>query len=298
MARRPAADLSRRSFLAGLAASTVAPSPPLGRAPSCGLTGWTLAVEYSFGTAGNVRDVTELRNLFTSDAPWGRINGELQTFQPFNPRNHVFERDHLALVAIPDGSGLYSQYGHITSGAVVTKLTCSAPCIVEFMAKLPAGRGVWPSLWLYDCHSRHNDSSEIDVMESQFNAPPGQRDDRSWVFQNDHGPGLGNTISNPGNLDEWGRWQPYGAIPGGDMSARWAAYSVCWRTDRVAKYVDNREAVTRAFTWTGPAEPNIIVYNSVGSDSSNWPGPVQPDTFTGDNAKFRIKAIRIFKPSV
>ena len=72
--------------------STVAPSPPLDRAPSCGLTGWTLAVEYLFGTAGNVRDVTELRNLFTSDAPWGRINGELQTFQPFNPRNHVFVR--------------------------------------------------------------------------------------------------------------------------------------------------------------------------------------------------------------
>jgi hypothetical protein len=135
-------------------------------------------------------------------------------------------------------------------------------------------------------------------MESQFNAPPGQRDDRSWVFQNDHGPGLGNTISNPGNLDKWGRWRPYGAIPGGDMSARWAAYSVCWRTDRVTKFVDNREAVTRAFTWTGPAEPNIIVYNSVGSDRSHWPGPVRPDTFTGDNAKFRIKAIRIFKPSV
>jgi hypothetical protein len=155
-------------------ASTVAPSPPLVRAPSCGLTGWTLAVEYLFGTAGNIKDIADLQHLFTSDAPWGRINGELQTFQPFNARNHVFESDHLALVAIPDGSGLYSQHAHITSGAVITKLTCSAPCIVEFVAKLPAGRGVWPSLWLYDCHSRHSDSSEIDIMESQFNAPPGQ----------------------------------------------------------------------------------------------------------------------------
>jgi hypothetical protein len=122
-------------------AFTVAPSPPLARAPSCGLTGWTLAVEYLFGTVGNIKGIADLQQLFTSDAPWGRINGELQTFQPFNARNHVFESDHLALVAIPDGSGLYSQYRHITSGAVVTKLTCSAPCIVEFMAKLPAGRG-------------------------------------------------------------------------------------------------------------------------------------------------------------
>lgn len=295
--QEPESALSRRSLLAALAASTVPASPSSARAPSCGLTGWTLDVEYSFGTAGNVRNIADLHNLFTFDAPWGRINGELQTFQPFNVRNHVFESDNLTLVAIPDGSGLYTEYGHIKSGAVITKLTCSPPCIVEFVAKLPAGRGVWPSLWLYDYHSRHNDSSEIDVLESQFNAPVGYRDDRSWVFQNDHGPGLGNTISNPGKLDKWGRWQPYGGMPGGDMSARWAAYSVCWRMDRVTKFVDNREAVTRAFTWTGPAMPNIIVYNSVGSDKLDWPGPVQPDTFTGDNAKLRVKAIRVFKPN-
>jgi beta-glucanase (GH16 family) len=162
------------------------------------------------------------------------------------------------------------------------------------VAKLPAGRGIWPSIWMYDYHSGHNDNSEIDSMESQFNAPVGQRDDRSYVYQFDHG-NVGATVFS--NLDSAGRWQPYGAMPGGDLSARYAAYSSYWQTDRVSKYVDNKLGVTRMFTWTGPAEPNIIVYQSIGSDSQDWPGPVSADTFTGDNAKFRIKSIRVFKPS-
>jgi beta-glucanase (GH16 family) len=284
-------DLSRRGFLGGLAALTVQATPVAAAQPICGLQGWRLAVEYLFGTSGNVRNIGDLEKRFTFDAPWGRINGELQTFRPFNTSNHVFESDNLALVAIPDGSGLYTQYGHITSGAIITKLTCSAPCIVEIVAKLPAGRGMWPSLWLYDVNTRRNDASEIDIMESQYNAPAGQRDDRSAIYQNDHGPGVGTMLSNPGNLDQHGRWWP-----GGDFSKKYAAYSACWRPDRVTKFVDEKEGVTRAFKWTGPGKPNILVYNSVSSDSNDWPGPVQPDTFADDNAKFRIRAIRIFKP--
>ncbi len=141
-----------------------------------------------------------------------------------------------------------------------------------------------------------NDSSEIDIMESQFNAPIGQQDDRSLVYQNDHGPGLGATLSNPGNLDPYGRWAPYGWDQV-FLSDRYAAYSVLWETDKVTKYVDNKPAVTRAFRWTGPAQPNLLVYNSIGSDSIDWPGPVLSNTFSGDNAKFRIKTIRIFKPT-
>jgi len=258
--------------------------------------GYALALEYVFGTNGNVKSVADLQNLFIPDAPWGRINGELETFSQFNVQNHVFEADCLTLVGIPDGSGSYS-WGHITSGAIVSNATCQAPCIVEVVAKLPAGPGVWPSIWLYDYHSGRHDASEIDLMESQLNAPPGQRDDRTLVYQNDHGPGLGATLSNPGGMDAWGRWAPYGwNTPAGDMSTRYAAYSAVWLPDQVTKYVDAKPAITRAFRWTGPEAPNVIVYNSVGSDQLDWPGPVTAATFAGDNPKFRIKSIRIFKP--
>jgi beta-glucanase (GH16 family) len=296
--------VGRRFFLGALAVqlSRRAVAWPVGSGncadsvrPICGASGYALAQAYTFGTSGNVRSIADLQVLFTHDAPWGRINGELQSFQPFNTQNHVFEADCLALTGLADGSGIYNTWGHITSGALVTRATCLAPCIVEIVAKLPAGRGVWPSLYLYDDHSGMHDSSEIDIMESQFNAPIGQRDDRSFVSQFDHGPGLGATLSS--SMDQWGRWQPYGPMPGGDMSARWAAYSALWLPDRITKYVDTKLGVTRMFKWTGPAEPNIIIYNSIGSDKIDWPGPVSADTFVGDNAKFRIRSIRVFKPS-
>ena len=262
--------------------------------PACGVTGYICSLEYTFGTDGNVRTLNDLNRLFMHDAPWGRINDELQSFPVFNSRNHVFRRDCLALTGLHDGSTIYTEFGHITSGALLTRATCMAPCIVEFIVKQPAGRGVWPSLWLYDNHSGKHDASEIDVLESQ-NHPPGL--DRSKVFQNDHGPGVGATLANPGHIGKWGDWQPFGPMPGGDLSARYAAYSVVWLRDRVTKYVDDRPGITRAFRWTGPAEPNILVYTSIGSAKLDWPGPVEPGSFAGDNAVFCVRAIRVYSPA-
>ncbi len=279
---------------AALAALTAAASAAPAARPACGVAGYVLATEYAFGTRGNVRNLEDLNRLFTHDARWGRINEELQRFPPFNSHNHRFETDCLALTGVHDGSTNYTEFGHITSGALLSVSTFMAPCIVEFVARLPAGRGVWPSLWLYDTSSGKHDASEIDVMESQNNPP---RDDRSKVYQNDHGPGAGEILANPGNLDRWGWWRPYGPLPGGDMAARWAAYSVHWLPDRVTKYVDGKPGVTRAFRWTGPAPANILVYQSIGSAKLDWPGPVLPETFTGDNAVFRIRSIRVFKPA-
>ena len=261
--------------------------------PVCGVTGYVVSIDYVFGKTGNVRNIADLNRLFMHDAPWGRINRELQSFPPFNPRNHVFEDDCLALTGLHDGSTVYDAFGHITSGAIVSRATCMAPCILEFVAKIPAGRGVWPSLWLYDYHSGRHDSSEIDVLESQNNPP---KDDRSVVYQADHGPGMGELLSNPGGFDKWGRWRPYGPLPGGDMSARWAAYSVHWLPDRTVRYVDDKPGITREFRWTGPEAPNIIAYNSISSEKNDWTGPALPETFAGDNAVFRIRSIRVFVP--
>ena len=263
--------------------------------PVCGVSGYTLALQFTFGTSGKVKSIADLEALFMHDPLGAALMESCNPSSRSMCNNHVFEADSLALTGIADGSGVYNAWGHITSGALLTKATCFAPCIVEIIARLPAGRGVWPSLYLYDEHSGHHDSSEIDIMESQFNAPIGIRDDRSCIFQFDHGPGVGATVSS--SMNRWGRWQPYGPIPDGDMSARWAAYSVLWLPDRVSKYVDNKLGATRMFKWTGPGEPNIIIYNSIGSDQSDWPGPVSADTFLGDHAKFRIKSIRVFKPN-
>ena len=135
--------------IAGANGSRPAALPPQ---PACGVTGYVISTEYIFGTSGNVRNVADLERLFMHDAPWGRINYELQKYMPFNDKNHVFEKDCLALTGLHDGSTVYDAWGHITSGALISKATCMAPCIVELVAKIPAGRGMWPAFWLYDNH--------------------------------------------------------------------------------------------------------------------------------------------------
>ncbi|HET6387274.1 MAG TPA: hypothetical protein VFJ58_28115 [Armatimonadota bacterium] len=180
-------------------------------------------------------------------------------------------------------------------------MTVKPPAIVEFMGEISGGQGVWPAFWLYDCHSGKNDASAIDVLESQFNAPLGQRDDRSKVYQYDHGTGVSRTIADPGGLDAHGGWrQPYGALaygdPGSDLSKRWVACSVWWHPDRVSKYVDNKPGITRALTWTGPAWPNIIVDNACGMARGDWCGPISPATFASANSTLRTKRVRVFTP--
>ena len=281
--------------MAGIASANGSRPAALPAQPACGVTGYVISTEYIFGTSGNVRNVADLERLFMHDAPWGRINYELQKYMPFNDKNHVFEKDCLALTGLHDSSTIYDAWGHITSGALISKATCMAPCIVELVAKLPAGRGMWPAFWLYDNHSGRHDSSEIDILESQNNPP---KLDRSMVFQYDHGPGCGAVISDPGGLGERGWWQPYGPMPQGDLSARYVAYSVLWLPDRTVRYIDNKEAITREFRWTGPEAPNILVYSSISSEKNDWTGPVLPETFVGDNSKFRLKSIRVFVPQV
>jgi len=68
--------------------------------------------------------------------------------------------------------------------------------------------------------------------------------------------------------------------------------------DRTVRYIDNKEAITREFRWTGPEAPNILVYSSISSEKNDWTGPVLPETFVGDNSKFRLKSIRVFVPQV
>lgn len=53
--------------------------------------------------------------------------------------------------------------------------------------------------------------------------------------------------------------------------------------------------VTRAFKWAGPSWPNILAGKSYGGSAGT--GPILPETFHGDNSTFRMKWIRIFKPS-
>ncbi len=315
-----AASTTHAAAPASSSTSPASPSPTI--RPICGVPGYTLQTGYRFGAKAEllpgetpVRSTADMVKLgWKHDEPWGRINNQLQYYVDFSKPetylgpNHVFEADHLALVARHDGSPNYGAkdgrpdmaYSHIASAEFITSQTVEPPVILEFMVMLPGGRGMWPALWLYDEHSGKHDASEIDVMEAWYSAPLGQGTDFSMIFQFDHGPGVGKTLADPGGLDaHGGMWQPYGSLkkgdPGSDLSKRWVAYSAWWQTNSCSKYVDDKLGITRAFKWTGPSWPNILVGNACGGSAGT--GAILPETFKGDNSRFRIKWIRIFKPN-
>ncbi len=281
--------------------------------PAIGVAGYVLQSEYRFGTAPgkNIRSISDLQANFTPDAPWGRINGELQHFTNFLPvpwgsksvppepeaakRTHQFEAD--ALILNSNHLGGKFTYGNIESGSIVTNATVKYPVIVEVLAKLPKGRAHWPSIWLYDYHSVKHTADEIDILESQFNAPVGQRDNRNHVYQNSHGKYT--TVQNF-LMDKHGRYDA-----GVDLSKDYHYYSCQWfENGDVDMYVDGKRTVRRNIPWP-VGEPNIIVMLSTGSDKIDWPGPIitdskdGTDTFSPDdpNSTFKIRHIRIFKPA-
>lgn len=278
--------------------------------PAIGVTGYALHSEYQFGTGpgNNVKSIADLQARFTPDAPWGRINGELQHFVNFlttdwhrakpDPvaakRTHQFESE--ALVLNSNHLGGKFAYGNIESGSIVTNETVKYPVIVEVLAKLPKGRAHWPSIWLYDYHSVKHTADEIDIMESQFNAPAGKRDSRRHVFQNAHGKYT--TVQNF-LMDKHNRYDA-----GVDLSEDYHYYSCHWfENGDVDMYVDGKRTVRRNIPWP-LGEPNLIIMLSTGSDRMDWPGPVVTDskdgtdTFSPDdpNSTFKIRHVRIFKP--
>jgi hypothetical protein len=278
--------------------------------PAIGVGGFVLQSEYQFGTAegNNIKSIADLQANFTPDAPWGRINGELQHFVNFLPtawhgakpdpeaatRTHQFEPEALVLNSNHLGGGY--KYGRIESGAIVTNETVKYPVIVEVLAKLPKGRAHWPSIWMYDYHSPKHGAEEIDIMESQRNTADGTRDTRRHVYQNTHGK---YTKVENFLMDKHNRYDA-----GVDLSEDYHTYTCHWFANGdVDMYVDGNRTVRRNIPWVA-GDPNIIIYLSTGSDKMDWTGPIvdnsndSTDTFTPDdpNSTFKIRHIRIFKP--
>lgn len=143
---------------------------------------------------------------------------------------------------------------------------------VEVRAKVPAGQGLWPAIWLLP--TDHGSTPEIDVMEIL-----GHRPDR--IEMNYHyDAGLGS----PGNKGS--NWD------GPDFSADWHRFAVEWRPDAIIWYVDDEERWRFADRELIANEPMYLLLNlAVGGD---WPGP--PDDETVFPSIFEIDYVRILQP--
>ena len=241
---------------------------------------WTLKFHDEF-------DGTELDGTKWHTAwPWSNsvINGELQMFQncpyPVNawqdacaPGDYYVVRDGtLRLIArdvtFTDGAGTTFDY---VSGAVNTRDIYSFTYgAVEVRAKLPAGKGLWPQLWL-NPQTNGMWPPEIDLMEA-----------------------IGSEVNKVHHNVQWrdadGAHQAEpGVIYATDWFADWHTYTLEWTASDVIFFIDGAE--TYRLTGHSPTiAMNLMLNLGVGG---GWPG--DPDTTTSFPATFEIDYVRVWQ---
>jgi hypothetical protein len=265
-----------------------APEPPAPAqiVPACGLTGYSLDFDWTFGPNGKFRDVAALRQMFESAFPWGRINGEFQRYTDFDPKNvHIID-DELHIVATATrGIG----FDQIDSGMLISKAPWEIPAqgIVEWCYRPPKGLGMFPAGWLYPVLP--TDASEIDGFEHTNNSPDGSRDTTKKIFVNDHfGSADTKVVETGSKLAGWGAY-----IPGFDFADDFHTAAVQFDGDAKTRWVDKTAVITRTWKWTGPA-PRVVVNLACGADPkvNDWPGQPNQQSFAEGANVLRVKSIR------
>ncbi len=205
-------------------------------------------------------------------------NNELEWYQPDN----VFVRDgKLVLraqeeaVTAPDGRRFDYTSGMVSTGTDTHDGEDHGftfkHAYVEMRARVPAGKGLWPALWMLPAD--HESLPEIDVMEVLGDAPSELHMNFHYLDDEGNRNREGHTWTSPEPLTDWHvfalDWQPRG---------------ITWYLDGVKR---NHYSADEKYI---PDEPMYLIANlAVGGD---WPGAPGDDTpFPSD---FEIDYIRIW----
>lgn len=169
----------------------------------------------------------------------GRVNNEWQKYVE-NPENYKLENGLLYITATKTGE---NKIGGYTSTRLASKGKKEFQYgRIEFRAKLPHGRGVWPALWMLGSNI---DSvgwakcGEIDVME--------------YVgFQPD------TTHTNVHTEYQHGTTDFHAQTPLKTAEEDFHTYGITWTKDRLEFYLDDPKNITN-------------VYNPKTKNADNWP---------------------------
>jgi len=126
---------------------------------------------------------------------------------------------------------------------------------IEFRAKLPTGRGVWPALWMMPQDDKYGGwplSGEIDVMEARGQEPTKVLGTLHYGNPKSH---LSHEFSFPSD----------GSI------ADWHAYSVEWEPGEIRWGVDGRIYAKQDFWWS--ASPASGKSKATKTTVRPWPAP-------------------------
>lgn len=135
---------------------------------------------------------------------------------------------------------------------------------VEFQARAPRGRGLWPALWLLPADG--SSPPEIDIMEAYG-------EDVWQVLLSYHGTRTytAQRIAFVNNI-----------------SSGWHSYALDWRPDSLIWYVDDRRVFT--VDHSIPHKPMYLIANLAVSGSP----PHEPDATTPGTAQFDVARVRVW----
>lgn len=191
---------------------------------------------------------------------WG--NNELQYYTR-EPENAFVKDGMLHIRAVKES---YQGCGY-TSARLKTRKRDGRPLFnqafgkFEFRAKLPAGKGVWPALWLLpqgEVYGGWPSSGEIDLMEARGQEP---------------GKVLGTLHFGsrwPANVESGGAY----TFPAGQSIADFHTYSLIWEPGEIRWYVDDHLYSTKTFWWSSnKSEGNKGAAPKKEADLNPWPAP-------------------------
>ncbi len=191
---------------------------------------------------------------------WGNEELQYYTHEPEN----VVVRDsclHIRAVKAPLHGCGYTSARLKTRKRDGTVLFAKCYGRIEFRAKVPWGKGLWPALWMLpadDSYGGWAASGEIDLMEIAGEKPHEVLN--SIHFGSSHPHRSLITMVHP--------------LPGGSLVSDWHTYSVEWEPGEIRFYVDGVQTCTYNHWWScGKLEDGAGVVPTGADDIHPWPAP-------------------------
>ena len=215
----------------------------------------TFREEWNVSALDSDKSLTRMFHWTTQELDNWRIeNGVLKMWTPRDPYGN-FEFNNRAM----NTDGKFTQrYGWF-----------------EMEAKLPKGRGLWPSFWLY----AHNDHTrpEIDILEAYGGG------DEWWATADgrpiDYGATVWVSPEDGSSGDMISHQRPGWSFPTGDLTAGFNKYGALWEPDGITFFFNGRAIGPKVMTTRLNQQMYLIVGLGTGTPGSfNAPTEATPTT--------------------